>query len=153
MAWDLSDDWHKDGTVSYYDVSLQYLCSAVSVFSSMLFLPNDRWIGVEGSTGTFTVEVPKAGNYAVNISYIAATGLDMNVRVNSGKEKTFNFLISGRRCFEGNTHPNGNGEPTVVAMELQGFKEGINTIHLSQGTSLQVPVIEWIAVVPKEGIA
>ena len=76
----------------------------------------------------------------------------MNVRVNDGKDKIFNFLVSGRWCFEGNTHPDGNGEPTVVAMELQGFKEGTNTIHLSQGTTPQVPVIEWIAVVPKEGI-
>ena len=98
------------------------------------------------------MEVPKAGNYAVNISYIAAVKLNMNVRVNSGKETPFNFIASGRWCFEGNTHPDGNGEPTVVAIELKGFKVGTNTIHLSKGTTSQAPVIEWIAVVPKEGI-
>ena len=101
--------------------------------------------------GIFTVEVSKAGDYAVNISYIAATELDMNVRINDGQEKIFNFLASGRECFEGNTHPDGNGEPTVVAMELTGFKAGSNTIYFSRGTTPQAPVIEWVAVVPKEG--
>ena len=96
------------------------------------------------------MEVPKVGDYAVNISYIAAKELDMNVRINNGKEKIFNFVASGRWCFEGNTHPDGNGEPTVVAMELQGFKVGTNTIHLSRGTTRQAPVIDWIAVVPKD---
>ena len=118
----------------------------------MIFLPNDRWIGREGSTGTFTVDVPIAGDYAVNISYISAENLDMNVRVNDGEKNIFGFRLSGRLCFEGNTDPDGNGEPTVVAMELQGFEAGANTIHLSQGTTPQGPAIEWIAVVPKEGV-
>ena len=101
--------------------------------------------------GIFTVEVPKVGDYAVNISYIAAVDLDMRVKVNDVKEQIFNFFASGWWCFEGNTHPYGNGEPTVVAMELQKFNAGRDTIHLSQGTTIQAPVIEWIAVVPKEG--
>jgi len=108
-------------------------------------------------TVTFTVDVPSAGDYAVNVAYILSSVTPSNVirklRVTMNDDagfERFSFISSGTTgCDQG-------GKSTVLPIELQGFKAGSNTIRfrfgdtitLKSGTSGESqPYIEWISVV------
>jgi len=92
---------------------------------------------------SFTVKVQKAGDYALNISYMSKETRPLYVKVNDQKKaQRFFFPDTGGWCFE-------NGKTTVVPMELSGFSKGENTITFGNvdETGEVAPMIEWISVV------
>ncbi|GFH49990.1 hypothetical protein CTEN210_06468 [Chaetoceros tenuissimus] len=106
-----------------------------------------------GGSATFTVNVPLDGNYAINVSYISEEPRNLKVKVNKNAvdpndvfAKTFNFYSTGDNSWcEG-----GTGSTHVVPLELKKFKAGSNTITFGNDGDEDSPVIEWIALVPKQ---
>lgn len=91
------------------------------------------------------VDVPAAGEYAINISYITAEDRLLQVKVNDVYKDTFLFPDTGEWCGVG-------GISTYVPMELRGFVAGRNKITFGNendrdGERIPSPTIEWISVV------
>lgn len=110
-------------------------------------MTSDNHIRLIGSvsgyaTGTvaFNVYVPSEGDYSVNISYLTAVSRSMTARVNNGGNVLFQFISTGRWCYMG-------GKSSVVAIELKGFRKGLNTITFGDNMQNVGPLLEWISVV------
>ena len=89
---------------------------------------------------TFAVNVPSSGNYAINVSYLTENDRNLSVSVNSGSPNYPTLLSTGSFCFYG-------GASTVVPLELNGLKAGVNTITFGKLMEQQMPFIEWVSVV------
>lgn len=107
-----------------------------------------------GGSATFTVNVPADGNYAINISYISAEPRNLQVKVNKNAAdpndvftEIFNFYSTGDNSW---CESGGTGSTHVVPLELNKFKAGSNTITFGNDGDEDSPVIEWIALVPKQ---
>jgi hypothetical protein len=100
----------------------------------------NRNLGLNGGIATFTVEVPSAGGYALNVAYVTKVTRNVSVKVINGEVQKFEFDSSGEWCFNG-------GSSTVLPIELDGFSAGTNTINFGVDPTESHPLIEWISVV------
>ena len=92
---------------------------------------------------TFDVNMSRGGDYAVNLSYLLPSEDDrssLQVRVNNQEGTTFSLTTTGFDC-------NNGGSSTVVSLELKGFTNGWNQIHLETDGDNLPPYIEWVSVV------
>ena len=92
---------------------------------------------------SFTIEVPSAGDYAVNLSHLTALKSRLFVRVNDNPETILKLKPTGNWCFK-------EGLSSVLSLELQLLIKGSNKITCSADKN-HVVLIESISVVIRDG--
>ena len=92
---------------------------------------------------SFTIEVPSAGDYAVNLSHLTALKSRLFVRVNDNPEMIFKLKPTGNWCFK-------EGLSSVLSLELKALVKGSNKITFGADEN-HVILIEWISVVISDG--
>ena len=90
----------------------------------------------------FSVNLPYAGDYAINISYLSPGGTRfLNIGVNNQRPKYYKLRDTGLKdCGD-------SVSSTVVPVEVKGFTKGMNSIKLGNDGENLAPLIEWILVV------
>ena len=105
-------------------------------------------MGQDGATAELAVEVTEAGDYAINVSYLSKGERPITVQVNNGEVKEFLFMSSSQ--YWCNEKGGVIGTTTVLPIELEGFRNGTNTITFGGGGKDEnMPLLEWISIVPK----
>ena len=94
------------------------------------------------------MDLPTAGDYAINISYLSPDTRELSVSVNKQKVRYFSFKTTKSDCEDNYEY----GSSTVVPIELNGFQIGSNVIEFGQNTENPGPFIEYISVVPKKNL-
>jgi hypothetical protein len=100
-------------------------------------------VGKSPSTVTFIIQVPSAGDYAVNLSHLTSIGMRIFVRVNDNLEMMFKLRPTGNWCSE-------EGLSSAVPLELKALSRGHNRITFRTDTNHSL-LIEWISVVIQDG--
>jgi len=103
-----------------------------------------RNLGRGGNTATFSFDVPRAGDYAVNVGYLSAKDRILSAQVNDGPVKLFDFMASTDAWCNG-----AKASSSVLPIELSNFRAGRNTITFGMSNERE-PLIEWISVVVPE---
>ena len=109
----------------------------------VLFILQSRNLGEKGGLATFAVEVPSAGDYAVNVGYFAALDRHLTVKVNHGNFTLFKF----RKSSGGGWCRSETGKANVLPIELEGLVQGQNNITFGARSIDNGPFLEWISVV------
>jgi hypothetical protein len=91
---------------------------------------------------TFNVNLPVAGDYAINISYLSPGARFLDIGINNRRPEHYQLKDTGIYDCD-----DVDGSSTVVAVELKGFTEGTNIIKLGNDEENPAPFIEWISVV------
>lgn len=89
------------------------------------------------------IEIPKAGIYTLDVSYVTKFARDATIFVNGNLVKNENFDVSGNWCFE-------DGVPRVKSIEIN-LNQGANTIEIKASGS-DSPFLDKIAIISKGGV-
>jgi hypothetical protein len=89
------------------------------------------------------IEIPKAGVYVLDVSYVTKFARDASIFVNGNLVKNENFDISGNWCFE-------DGIPRVKSIDIN-LNQGTNTIEIKPSGS-DSPFLDKIAIIRKDGV-
>ena len=91
---------------------------------------------------TFNLNLSRGGDYAINISYLSpSNNRFLTIAINDQRPAYYELRNTGVSDCE-----NG-GSSTVVAVQVEGFVKGMNSINLGNDGDNLAPMIEWISVV------